>query len=125
MERDLEPTHKELLEQTLHKVLDERARSGRDSGELTVKGPFGFILSGRGRTVVAVIIIVAVLFGVYLHDEKMDRANAALSAKSEAIANAQRETTFVLTLSEAERARLNLQIPDTLRARMQTGTFRP
>lgn len=114
----------ELLENTMNKVLDQRARSGADTGELTIRGPFGITFGGKGRAVLAVITIAAVLVGLYFHDKRMEEADVRRALEHQHMYEAMRETTYVLTLTEEQRQRLNLVMPDSLRART-LGALQP
>lgn len=108
-----------LLEDTINKVLDERAARGDGTGEVSVVGPFGVKLSGKGRAVIAVFIVVAILAGLYFHDVKGEAAGAQRQKEHMTMDERLNEVVYVLTLSQAERERLNLAVPDSLRRKQR------
>jgi hypothetical protein len=110
-----------LLEDSINRVLDEREKK-REEGELSVRGPFGILVSGKGRTVVAVLVIACVSAAVWWHDKRAEDQMAKSVAEHREMTERMAEMVYVLTLDERERKGLNLQVPDSLRRRQ---VYRP
>lgn len=86
-------------------------------------GWMGFRLEGRGRAVVSVVlsalVIAAVLGGLYFHDVRSETANALRAHEHMQIEERLNEVVYVLTLSQDQRERLNLAVPDSLRRKQR------
>jgi len=75
---------------------------------------FGVNLRASGRTVVLVVCALGILAFSIWHDFKSTNQNATVVEEL-------RNMAYVLTLTEAERKRLNLAMPESLRARSASG----
>jgi hypothetical protein len=92
-------------------------------------GWMGFRLEGKGRAVVGVLLALAVvailMAGGYAHDKKNEEASTQRQKEHTAMEERLNEVVYVLTLSQQERERLNLSIPDSLRRKQIERTPRP
>jgi uncharacterized protein YpmS len=83
----------------------------------------GFLL------IVKLLLVVAVLVLVLIHDREDQLARASIMAtltqqvaQQTATTEALQEQTYVLTLKQEEREKLNLRMPPSLRAKLNRGT---
>lgn len=92
-------------------------------------GWMGFRLEGRGRAVVGVVLSVLVVgaigVGLYVHDARSEAAMKERSHEHTQLEERLNEVVYVLTLSQQERERLNLAIPDSLRRKQLQRDMRP
>ena len=86
-------------------------------------GPHGFKLRARGHLVYVTIIIImctgALAYLVWDHAREQGESVKAMTANQKAILDAQQETTYVLTLTQEQRERLKLRMPDSLRSKVR------
>lgn len=92
-------------------------------------GWMGFRLEGRGRAVVGVVlagvVIAAFTAGLYAHDKRSDDSAQARAHEHVQIEERLNEVVYVLTLSQDQRERLNLAVPESLRRKQQVRDLRP
>jgi hypothetical protein len=106
----------------------ERALAKYDqqrSGEIQISGPFGIKLGGRGRAVLTVVIIAAILAGLYIHDGRTEASSNQRSHEHMQLEERLNEVVYVLTLSQEQRERLNLAVPESLRRKQIERNPRP
>jgi len=95
---------------------------------IEVQGPHGFKIRAHGVLVYITLIMIlalGVVGGIVYFSHLSNKEGQGALQKGQShileaqgkILDAQRETTYVLTLSAEEREKLKLQMPDTLRAR--------
>ncbi len=87
----------------------------------------------RGISVITSLTFTVVcMIGVmlYAHENIRDKDEDALvmrmdqlSARQQETTEAQRELNYIMTLTPEQRARLNLEMPDSLRKRMRSRDF--
>jgi len=69
-----------------------------------------------------IFLLLALLFAlVYQGIQSSQNEHAGLKAAIAEQTDAQREQTYVLTLTQAQREALNLSMPDSLRRRLRMG----
>lgn len=92
-------------------------------------GWMGFRLEGKGRAVVGVVlsavIIGALLGGLYAHDKRTDDSGQQRAHEHVQIEERLNEVIYVLTLSQDQRERLNLSMPESLRRKQVERNLRP
>lgn len=86
----------------------------RSTDKFRFKLPF---LSGEisGEKVIYVILAGVIAYGLYLHDEKNDTRWAHVEKHMANQVDSADATNYILTLSAAEREKLNLQKPKRIR----------
>src|SRR3990167_3419265 len=96
-----------------------------NSDSVTFKAPGGFEAAFRGRHLpnllrFVIFLLLALLFVLgYQFSRDSKTEHEGLKSAIDAQAEAQRETTFIMTLSQAERETLKLTMPDSLRKRLR------
>jgi hypothetical protein len=98
--------------------------SEKNGGSLEVEG-FGLRTRVRGHDVIVVILVLVVMFGLgfllWQHDRDTAVIHAELAANQKALAEHMEDMLYVLSLSETDRQKLNLAMPDSLRKRKRRG----
>lgn len=86
-------------------------------------GWMGFRLEGGGRAVVGVVlsalVVGAIGVGLYVHDARSEAASYQRSHEHMQLEERLNEVVYVLTLSQQERERLNLAVPESLRRKQR------
>ena len=102
---------------------------GKRSDDLEIRTPFGWAFRAGGRHISFTIAIClcagAILWIVHDHDMKAaersisiaDKTNKVLSSQ-ERLVEAVNNLTYILTLSDTEKTRLRLGMPDSLRKQL-------
>src|SRR5579859_7551544 len=94
----------------------------RRSTDIEVEGPFGTRIKLYVRQLSSVLLVAALAAGlVYLlnqHDSKASESMAKIQANQEALAQHMDEMIYVMSLSEKDRERLNISMPESLRAKV-------
>ncbi len=84
---------------------------------LTLKGPGGWGITARGaQTILALLAIVLIFLG-YLHHQDAHVSFVDAQAQHQRIEDKFNEMIYVLALPQADREKLNLSMPDSLRAK--------
>ena len=105
---------------------DDKKQYGNRQDDLEVKTPFGWSVRAGGRQMTLVVIILLCCgFLAYMvrdHDLRAAERAAGLDAKAETLAKNQTalvdsvdSLAFIMTLSDEERKKLRLGMPDALR----------
>lgn len=108
----------------LEEVVARATKAALDDYEQRLAGGIAFSfmgmkLSGRGRAVLVVVTIASILAGLLIHDMR-DQESADKGRKEHvSIEDRLNEVIYVLTLSQAERERLNLSMPESLRRKQR------
>lgn len=102
----------------------------RISGGGVKIGWMGFRIEGKGRAVVGVVLAAIVVgalgVGLYVHDARSEASSKERSREHVQLEDRLNEVVYVLTLSQEQRERLNLAIPDSLRRKqLQRDQPRP
>ena len=103
-------------------MAEDRNSNGLDSVKFHL-GPAGAEFRGKHlpnllRFVIFILLALLFVLGYqFSRDSKLE--HEALKSAIDAQAEAQRETTFIMTLSQAERETLKLTMPDSLRKRLR------
>lgn len=86
-------------------------------------GWMGFKLEGRGRAVVGVVlsavVVGAIGVGLYVHDARSEAGSNQRSHEHMQLEERLNEVVYVLTLSQQDRERLNLAVPESLRRKQR------
>ena len=113
---------------------EERAERPKD--DLSVEGPFGWRVRANGREVIVFLVFAiamgSVLWAIRDHDlrsiEILNQATLEQTRQIDRVAAAQLEfqeslstMIYVLSLSSEDRAKLKLEMPANLRARLLTS----
>jgi hypothetical protein len=127
-EREAEAEQRRLVLKALASLTPEqKAAIGVPDG-LGVEAPGGWKLKATGSPVIAVILVVVAVFLIVaaLHKHDADAASHSAMIKGEVgtvrqevhtLSDRIEETTYVLTLSDDERKKLKLDMPESLRKR--------
>ena len=98
-----------------------------------IKTPFGFSGGAKGRHIThlfyVTLLAIAILFSVWMHEQNTKERAATtqrmvvdyqtqMVGLMKRFADKQDEQTYVLSKSEQERKSLNLQMPDSLRSKV-------
>lgn len=78
---------------------------------MEVKFPFGGSIRASGRVVIMVVLVLGLLSFLFWHDVKSTQQNTAVVEALQAV-------SYVLTLTDAERKALRLQMPISLREKL-------
>ena len=93
----------------------------RPSTDLEVEGPFGTKIKFYGKEVSALLLVAAIAAGgVYLilqHDSKASESMSKIQANQEALTQHMDEMIYVMSLSEKDREKLHISMPESLRAK--------
>lgn len=92
-------------------ALDDDAHVEMPGFKAKVPGALVKLLNGSGAVVVLLVCLIA--GGVYHHDQTMMTNKQVLEALD--------ANTYVLSLPQAERERLNIAMPDSLRRKIRQG----
>lgn len=92
-------------------------------------GWMGFRVEGKGRAVIGIvlsaIVIGAFTAGLYAHDRRSEESAQQRAHEHVQIEERLNEVVYVLTLSQSERERLNLAVPESLRRKQLERNLRP
>ena len=98
----------------------QRRSGDESSGQLDWQG-FGMRARVRGHDVIVVVLLVALFVGVgYLifdHDKRSSDRVMRLTEAQERVVDEVSALTYVMTLTQEERLRLNISMPESLRKR--------
>lgn len=92
-----------------HVVADAQLRRVDDG--MQVDTPFGWKIRVQGKTVILVIAMIVIGFGLYTHDQRSEKVQQAMIESLQVVA-------YVLTLPEDQRTTLKLSMPTALRDRL-------
>lgn len=95
----------------------------RKEDGLELSGPYGLKAKFSGDKVIVIIILIAgVCFLAYMlrdHDIRNQAQVASIKTDVSAVADKMEEITYVLTLPEAERKALKLDMPTAMRRKIR------
>ena len=97
--------------------MDEQEKHADDSVSIKAPGGWGITASGA-QTILALLVIVLIFLG-YLHHQAEQITLADSSSQHQRIEQKFDEMTYVLTLSQADRERLNISMPASLRSKVR------
>ncbi len=93
---------------------DEQDKQGDG---VSIKGPGGWGITAHGaQTILALLVIVLIFLG-YLHHQQESIVLSDASAQHQRIEDKFNEVIYVLSLSQADREKLNLNMPQSLRTK--------
>ena len=98
----------------------------RQQDELEVTGPGGTKIRARGYDIMVIMVIVGItLLGYVLWEHKMEAKAGQESMKVEItksldkVAQSQEELSYLISLTPEQKAKLNLEMPESLRRRLR------
>lgn len=97
-------------------MADDPQKDDPDGGVVIV-GPGGWRATAHGRDTILVLLVGVVIALGYLHHQSQEQRLADSSAQHTKIEDKFNEMIYVLSLPQADRERLNLSMPDSLRAK--------
>ncbi len=84
---------------------------------MTIRGPGGWGITAHGaQTILALLVIVLIFLG-YLHHQDAHLSFVDAQAQHQRIEDKFNEMIYVLALPQVDREKLNLSMPDSLRAK--------
>lgn len=89
---------------------------------LEVDAPGGFKVRARGYDILTLIVVAGLVLLGYMFWEHKDEAKASqveVTKAVEKVADSQAELSYLISLSPEDRAKLKLDMPDSLRRRMR------
>ena len=98
----------------------------RQQDELEVAGPGGMKIRARGYDILVIAVIVGVsLIGYVLYEHKGDAKAGQETMRTEItksldkVSQSQEELSYLISLTPEQRAKLSLEMPDSLRRRIR------
>lgn len=99
--------------------MNDRAR---EDGEVEAEGPF-VRLKVRGSDAIRIVLTVTIIgtlgFVIYAHDLHMDNMRAEIKTQLQRSQELMEELVYVDTLTQAEREKIKLRMPASLRSKMR------
>jgi hypothetical protein len=86
---------------------------------IEVEGPGGSKVRASGFTTAALLIACLLAYAGYLHHTANEAQLARIEVQLTRVFEAMSEQTFVLSLSQAEREKLNITMPESLRKKIR------
>ena len=101
--------------------------------ELEAEGPGGFKVKARGTDLIAIVMMVCGVVGILMLHQHMQAAEASSAALRVEIRDSQKENAaavvkvaesyqelaYMMALTPEQRARLNLEMPESMRRRLR------
>lgn len=101
--------------------------------ELEAEGPGGFKVKARGTDIIAIIMMVCGIVGILMLHQHMQEARAEATAVRAEYRDGQKETStaiskmaesnaelaYMMSLTTEQRAKLNLEMPESMRRRLR------
>ena len=98
----------------------------RQQDELEVTGPGGTKIRARGYDILVIMVIVGItLLGYVLWEHKMEaragqqQMEEKVTKSLDKVAQSQEELSYLISLTPEQRARLSLEMPESLRRRLR------
>jgi hypothetical protein len=86
---------------------------------VTVSGPGGWKATAQGRDTIIVLLIGVIVALGYLHHQSADQHLQDMAAQHQKIDDKFNEMIYVLSLTQPDREKLNIAMPESLRAKIR------
>ncbi len=95
----------------------DRQQEADKDGALQITGPGGWKATATGRDTILVLLVGVVVALGYLHHQSGEQRAADIQAQHQKIEDRFNELVYVISRPQEERDKLNLSMPDSLRAK--------
>ncbi len=95
--------------------MDEQEKHADDS--VSIKAPGGWGITASGAQTIIALFVIVLLFAGYMHHYYSQLALSDGAAQHQRIEDKFNEVIYVLSLSQADREKLNLNMPQSLRTK--------
>lgn len=95
--------------------------------EVEVNGPGGFKIRARGYDILTLFVVIGIaLLGYLFYEHKADAktAQTEIVKALDKVGDSQVELSYLISLTPEERAKLRLEMPESLRRRCDNEDFR-